>query len=145
MPGEQANGLQPYQIPIRTAQIVMDESTKYEGAIVEVRLNMPLAQWLAYQKASAVVGVDADEDMAARLRDWTDRFVVRWNLTKEDGSGDAIPATAAGADDVPPDLMNHLFMLWLEAVADVPSPLSKMPDSTDTSAQSKDSEQTVTP
>lgn len=82
------------------------EGTRYAGAEVEVRLDMPLADYLVH---------DALDEEEPRLRWFGEHALVSWNL-KRDGA--PVPATAEELLAMPRQFSGRLHREWLRLVSD---------------------------
>jgi len=104
-----------FRLPERTARITF-EGTDYDGAEIRVRLSVTFAQFIALRESAQ------GEDQEAMARLFGENVLMDWNL--EDVDGTPIPANGDGMMALPLDLTNRVVQHWVEAVAEVPAPLS---------------------
>jgi hypothetical protein len=103
-----------FRLPERTAGITF-EGTDYDGAEIQVRLTVTFAQFIALRELAQ------GEDQEGMARQFGETVLMDWNLEGADGK--PIPATGPGMLEIPLDLANLVVQQWVEAVANVPTPL----------------------
>jgi hypothetical protein len=99
----------------------VDEETG-ERLEVLVRLDFTLGQFFELQRAMRPIAEatddptspEAEESLRTAIRNFGDRVLVGWNLTRD--TGDDVPATADGAEEVPLRLITAIFTVWSKAV-----------------------------
>jgi hypothetical protein len=117
-----------FRLPARTA--LLDFSgTEYDGAVVRVRLNVPLRLLLELQ---AIEQGDSGEVKEGFLK-FAREALVDWNLEGEDGQ--PIPATAEGILNVSTAFATYLISQWSQVVARPPAPLAGPSANGSTSAE----------
>ncbi len=103
-----------YRLPSRTA--VLDFSnTEWDGAWVEVRLDVPIGVYLELE------GFIAEERFFGMFKPFGDSALVEWNLEEEGGA--SIAADGDGMKLVSPRFARFLIDKWMEVVASPPAPL----------------------
>jgi len=116
-----SNGVQTqtragYRIPEKTARITFD-GTDYDGAEILVRLNVSFRHYVTLREAAE------GNDQARMAELFGGEVLMSWNL--EDASGAPVPANGDGMLQIPLTLAMLIVQHWVEAVADVPAPLSE--------------------
>ena len=116
-----SNGVQTqtragYRIPEKTARITFD-GTDYDGAEIFVRLNVSFRHYVTLREAAE------GNDQARMAELFGGEVLMSWNL--EDASGAPVPANGDGMLQIPLTLAMLIVQHWVEAVADVPAPLSE--------------------
>ena len=116
-----SNGVQTqtragYRIPEKTARITFD-GTDYDGAEILVRLNVSFRHYVTLREAAE------GNDQARMAELFGSEVLMSWNL--EDASGAPVPANGDGMLQIPLTLAMLIVQHWVEAVADVPAPLSE--------------------
>ena len=105
-----------FRIPEKTARITFD-GTDYDGAEIFVRLNVSFRHYVTLREAAE------GNDQARMAELFGGEVLMSWNL--EDSSGAPIPANGDGMLQIPLTLAMLIVQHWVEAVADVPAPLSE--------------------
>lgn len=82
------------------------EGTRYRGAEVTVRLDLPLGDLLAH---------DACKTEEERMRWMAEHVIESWNLERD---GEAIPMTADALMGMPPVFRRTLHREWMKACLD---------------------------
>ena len=113
-----------FKIPRRTALLTF-EGTDYDGAEVRVRLDVSLGYFLSIEE------MVRSKHILQLYTLFGDETLESWNL--ENGGG-PLSANAEGMKALPPALANIILNSWMEAVAKLPTPLSKRSKSGSTSA-----------
>lgn len=97
------------------------EGTRFAGAVVTLRLDMPVLE------AMAITEELSTKTMAEQAPVFAERLLKGWNLQYQ---GKAIPATPEGAEQAPGALLRMCIEQWFKAVLDPKVPLSSRPPST---------------
>ena len=105
-----------FRIPEKTARITFD-GTDYDGAEILVRLNVSFRHYVTLRE------VAEGNDQARMAELFGSEVLMSWNL--EDASGAPVPANGDGMLQIPLTLAMLIVQHWVEAVADVPAPLSE--------------------
>ena len=113
--GVQTQNKAGFRIPEKTARITF-EGTDYDGAEIHVRLNVSFRHYVTLREAAE------GNDQAKMAELFGGEVLMEWNL--EDSSGAPVPATGDGMLQIPLALAMLIVQHWVEAVADVPAPLS---------------------
>lgn len=104
-----------FQVPTQTAHLAF-EGSRWEGVEVVVRLGISIA---VYLEIKALLEANEPIQLATVFGD---SMLVAWNLVDEDNK--PIPTTGAGMTSLPDmALALRIVNLWMQAVADVPTPL----------------------
>ena len=114
-----------FRIPEKTARITFD-GTDYDGAEILVRLNVSFRHYVTLREAAE------GNDQARMAELFGGEVLMSWNL--EDASGAPVPANGDGMLQIPLTLAMLIVQHWVEAVADVPAPLSETSADIDTLA-----------
>lgn len=104
----------------RRARLTFD--APYEGAEVQVRLDLPLHLYLDIEPLVNRWREDraAAEELAANL---AEHIIVEWNLTDEDDR--PLPIEAGVVYRLPPVLFSRVLSGWVEAILGVAAPLGR--------------------
>lgn len=131
----------PYVIEERAVTLVLDETTAFPGAEIDVSLSvdwttyMDIRRWLHEFAELEAESPDLDEvDKAFRAAaSLFEPYLIGWNLTNHRGP---IPATAEGLLRLPdPRLMAVILTTWVSQIAMVARPLGNgSTDGTDPSS-----------
>jgi len=104
-----------FLLPEQTAVLEIQDGA-YAGAEIEVRLTMPLGDFLKVQEM-----VEA-KDIIQACTAFAESVLVGWNI--EDKAG-PVPADAGGMKRIPPQFAILLLEKWAEAVAKPSAPLAE--------------------
>ena len=97
------------------------EGTRYTGAEVKVRLDLPLVDLEAFDALAEGVTNPFDTDFLERRLAWLVEHVLKsWNL---EAKGEPIPLTIEGINALPRTFTRRLVTAWLRTVTDIDLPL----------------------
>jgi hypothetical protein len=106
----------------REALLEYASDTEWPGLEVRVRIDIPFEDYFTWLELT---------DNRERLRSWGDAVLVEWNMDEDDKP---VPATGDGMLTLPQGLTKDLTGRWLDAMTDVPAPLSEPSNDGTTSA-----------
>lgn len=102
--------------------VITFANTRFKGAEVTVRLDMPLADFEAH---------DAIEDEAGRLKWFVEHALVSWNIEVK---GQPVPVTPEAYLALPRQFTARVHREWMRLVNDPDIPLAPPSSDGDTSA-----------
>ncbi len=108
-----------FKNPRRTARLIFDKDSGYEGAEVVCAFDVSLGMYFDFSQAGS-------NDMAAQSEAFVrfgDELLVERNL--EHDAGSPIPSTGAGLLLVSAPFVMKMISKWQEAIQDVPAPLEE--------------------
>ena len=108
-----------FKNPRRTARLIFDEGSPYQGAEVVCAFDVSLGMFFEFSQAGS-------EDMAAQREAFVrfgDELLIEWNLEEDDGT--PIPATGEGILRISAPFVMVIISKWQEAIQDVPAPLGE--------------------
>ena len=105
-----------YDLKTETATLVFDAGTGYAGLKAETTLDIPADDVLEFSKIADLKGWESKP----LLRDFGDRVLLSWNLTRE---GQDVPATGDGMMSTPIKLVMALVKAWVGAAMGSDDPL----------------------
>jgi hypothetical protein len=105
-----------FQLQIKKARLEFDESSGYDGLVVDVRTSLPLE-----------VVLEAQSWGSENVREFVDKFgdliLLDWNLNDTDGT--ELPATKEGLMKADTDLLAVITNAWIGEIGATPPPLEE--------------------
>ena len=105
-----------FKNPRRTARLIFDKDSGYEGAEITCSFDVSLGAYFDFSG----MGDDPAKQRESFMR-FGDELLIDWNLEEDDGT--AIPATGKGFLDISAPFAMAIIKSWAEAISDVPAPL----------------------
>ena len=119
-----------FRVAERLATIDFAEDSPFYGVEARVKISIPFRTLFWFQRNASNTDGSAEEALSF----FADDYLISWNL--EDENGNPYPASAEGIKSVPDAaLVTALMEGWIEAVTQVPDPLSKASANGHTSAE----------
>jgi hypothetical protein len=117
------NGKKPgFSLPKISARLEFED--QYEGAVVVVRTNVPMALIIEAQDVSD------STDIGTFAGSFIEHVLLDWNLEND---GVPVEQTTDGFKSLPFDFVTKVLEAWSTAVATIPDPLSPKSESGNTS------------
>lgn len=112
-----------FLIPKKIVDLTFPKGHAWHGAIISVRLNVPLSAYLGITRAAAT-----EAQLVERYKVFVTEAVSKWNISDEAGE---IPISLDGVERLPLSMANELINRWADALLgeDDADPLSETAES----------------
>lgn len=108
-----------FTLPERTAKLFF--TGIYEGAEVQVLLDIPLGDFVGYLRLEDETTFDT---LPEKYKAWVNMGILKsWNL--HDKNGNPIPITEDCMSKIPTNFAQAIMRAWFKAVTELPDPLEE--------------------